>query len=403
MAFPWACNKLLEGLVLSFVGLTAVFVLHQQALPRPQVQDHASPAPDYGHLYQVVGSLFDSGGASNDENNHQKMIKQLEPNQRYTSFQTLSVLDESQCYFGPLTCSSLLVAHHHFICGGRESLLQMMNKLTGSLRSTCSTTEQLKRELSGQQPPQQVDYSRPLQMLEVSMPNTPPMLPHPLLPHSQLDHAASMPLMPSTVSLPMPQNLTDEPLPSLQPLPGSQGTALLQPPGQQAYPCLSQPCASALSADDDDSDPLQAARLAGSFGSISTLASNGASCEPPLQPPPGEACQLQQSEADANNIAEQVLSTEPEVPLVDEQLFRSQPPVCDELELSTMQPSLQLPKQDVLHGTPLDDCLAQLEDVTAPNMPELPDSEGCFLSAPAVLISAPYKLSGCGYRVAESW
>ena len=94
----------------------------------------------------------------------------------------------------------------------------MMNKLTGDLRST-QPSEPL--------PGLQQAGSRCSVRAGPPMPGTPQQhagaacqSSQPTWPSAELDHAPSMALIPSSRSLAVPAGLTDEALPTLQPLPG---------------------------------------------------------------------------------------------------------------------------------------------------------------------------------------
>lgn len=94
----------------------------------------------------------------------------------------------------------------------------MMNKLTGNLRNT-QPSEHL--------PGLQQAGSRCSVRAGPPMPGTPQQRagaacqpPQPSQPSVELDHAPSMALIPSSRSLAVPASLTDEALPTLQPLPG---------------------------------------------------------------------------------------------------------------------------------------------------------------------------------------
>ncbi len=95
----------------------------------------------------------------------------------------------------------------------------MMNKLTGDLRSTQPSEQPQALQQAG---------SRCSARAGPPMPGTPQQhdglacqSAQPARPGADLDHAPSMALIPSSKSLAVPASLTDEALPTLQPLPGS--------------------------------------------------------------------------------------------------------------------------------------------------------------------------------------
>ncbi|EIE26517.1 hypothetical protein COCSUDRAFT_59046 [Coccomyxa subellipsoidea C-169] len=284
-----------------------------EAAPRPREK---SETPDYGKLYSIVNVLFDSGGAANDEKNHKQMMEQLEP-------------------------------------GQRKELLAMMDQLTGNLRSTCPPAqklEQLKAELKAKSqsptPPQQ-----------------PPPTPIPAPARaSRLDHAASMPLMPCTACLPMPQTVSEEPLALMQPLPGSQGTALLQP-----LPCAQQCSFSPVLPPPLASDACELVHCGSGAGSSlgSGIGCGSVAALPGLA---ADAVLLQQSEPE-QSIAEQLL-----VDNSGEGAGMGQAMFDIQQGSGLEEVGLQLPKSSSLGGnTPLDTCLAQLESGTDPTVPESDD------------------------------
>ncbi|CAL8466825.1 g6361 [Coccomyxa elongata] len=269
------------------------------ALPSPEVK--TEPA-NYGKLYSIVNGLFDSRGGSNDESSHKQMMEQLEP-------------------------------------GQRKELLAMMDQLTGNLRNT-EKLEALKAELKAKS-----------QSPQPQLPETPPVLAEAPAPKNlNLDHAASMPLMPSTACLPMPQNVSEEPLALMQPLPGSQGTALLQPMQQCSF-------AGALPPPMSDACELMPRGMAGSVtGSV----------DPSVDAVDALLVEPEQS------IADQLLgdgAAGQGGPGLGQGMFDMQH--SNELEGA----SLQLPKQSCLEqgNSPLDTCLAQLESGTSPTVPESED------------------------------
>lgn len=222
----------------------------------------------------------------------------------------------------------------------RKELLTMMDQLTGNLRNT-EKLEALKAELKAKS-----------QSPQPQLPETPPVLAEAPAPKNlNLDHAASMPLMPSTACLPMPQNVSEEPLALMQPLPGSQGTALLQPLQQCSF-------AGALPPPMSDACELMPRGMAGSVtGSVD----------------PGVDALLVEPE---QSIADQLLGDAAGLgaegqggPSLGQGMFDMQH--SNELDGA----SLQLPKQSCLEqgNSPLDTCLAQLESGTSPTVPE---SEG---------------------------
>ncbi len=239
----------------------------------------------------------------------------------------------------------------------------MMDQLTGNLRSTCPPAqklEQLKAELKAKSqsptPPQQ-----------------PPPTPIPAPARaSRLDHAASMPLMPCTACLPMPQTVSEEPLALMQPLPGSQGTALLQP-----LPCAQQLSFSPVLPPPLASDACELVHCGSGAGS--SLGS-GIGCSSVAALPGVEAADavlLQQSEPE-QSIAEQLL-----VDNSGEGAGMGQAMFDIQQGSGLEEVGLQLPKDSSLGGnTPLDTCLAQLESGTDPTVPE---SDGARLITTVVL------------------
>lgn len=96
----------------------------------------------------------------------------------------------------------------------------MMNKLTGDLRNI-QPREQPQQEVRGAGSRDSARGGQP------PMPGNPQLhaahactSPTAAWPGSQLDHAPSMALIPSSKALAVPASLTDEALPTLQPLPG---------------------------------------------------------------------------------------------------------------------------------------------------------------------------------------
>ncbi len=104
------------------------------------------------------------------------------------------------------------------MCKCRETLAAMMNKLTGDLRNTQPSEQPQASQQAG---------SRCSMRSGPPMPGTPQphagpacQSPQPARPGADLDHAPSLALIPSSKSLAVPASLTDEVLPTLQPLPG---------------------------------------------------------------------------------------------------------------------------------------------------------------------------------------
>ena len=221
----------------------------------------------------------------------------------------------------------------------------MMDQLTGNLRNT-QKLEALKAELKAKS-----------QSPQPQLPETPPVLAEVPAPKNlNLDHAASMPLMPSTACLPMPQNVSEEPLALMQPLPGSQGTALLQPLQQCSF-------AGALPPPMSDACELMPRGMAGSVtGSVDA----GMDAVDALLVEP-EQCIADQLLADGAGLGPAGQAG----PGLGQGMFDMQQ--SNELDGSM----LQLPKQACLEqgNSPLDTCLAQLESGTSPTVPE---SEGAL-------------------------
>ena len=233
----------------------------------------------------------------------------------------------------------------------------MMSQLTGNLRSSVDQTpldtgfvqqlaQQQQLAQGGPEAPladcQPLDAGSRRAMSSISAPRTPPAgSPHhahqqqPVQAHplNQLDYAASMPLMPESASLPMPQP-ADEALASLRPLPGSQGTALLRsgfaaPAAQLAPP---PPLATAESCCMGPADASMAPAL---LASASQCATDGAPAPATMEVSPSAA--------------------------LDEQLFGAMRAGSD------LDATLLLGKEPSMLSTPLDDCLAQLETGHAPS------------------------------------
>ena len=233
----------------------------------------------------------------------------------------------------------------HVLMPCRESLLVMMSQLTGNLRSSCDK-DALLQQLQQQQQlaaadsgieaaGQQLDEALALSSVNFRQQAQPAVAPLPPPQLNALDPAASMPLMPE--SLPMPLS-GDEQSGSLQALPG-QGTALLRssfsaPAAQQQQHAAQSSQASNLSA---------AAAVPASYMGSAMPADSVQF--PAAERPQSDPCDL------------------------DGQLFAT---ARTESDLGTVL--LMGPKEEPgMLRTPLDDCLAQLETGTAPSVPE---SEG---------------------------
>jgi hypothetical protein len=225
----------------------------------------------------------------------------------------------------------------------RKKLLAMMDRLTGNLRNT-QKLEQIKAELKAKS-------CSPTPQQPLLAPSPAPAAPARA---SRLDHAASMALMPSTACLPMPQNVSEEPLALMQPLPGSQGTALLQP-----LPCAQQ-CSFSPMLPPPLSDACELVHcVSGAGSSVGSLGVDASAL-------------LQQNEQE-QSITEQLLNDGSEQGGgIGQGIFDIQQ--SSELD----DAGLQLPKQSSLGGnTPLDTCLAQLGSGADPTVPE---SEGAHCS-----------------------
>ncbi|KAK9916989.1 hypothetical protein WJX75_009549 [Coccomyxa subellipsoidea] len=286
---------------LHFCAPAATSLSAPEAAPSPRVK---TETPDYGKLYSIVNVLFDSAGAANEEKNHKQMMEQLEPLQR-------------------------------------KELLAMMDRLTGNLRNT-QKLEQIKAELKAKSCSPTPQQPQPL-----LAPSPAPAAPARA---SRLDHAASMALMPSTACLPMPQNVSEEPLALMQPLPGSQGTALLQP-----LPCAQQ-CSFSPMLPPPLSDACELVHcVSGAGSSVGSLGVDASAL-------------LQQNEQE-QSITEQLLNDGSEQGGgIGQGIFDIQQ--SSELD----DAGLQLPKQSSLGGnTPLDTCLAQLGSGADPTVPESED------------------------------
>lgn len=236
----------------------------------------------------------------------------------------------------------------------RKELLAMMDQLTGNLRSTCPPAEkleQLKAELKAKS----------------KSPSPPKALPALLPAHQRvlLDHAASMPLMPSTACLPMPQNVSEEPLALMRPLPGSQGTALLQPAMGGCSAQCGFPTALPLPTAADANEAADLMMVGGSSSASNLGLMRGSEEESAAD---AAAALMQQGEPE-QSIADQLLGNAPQ----DEQtLFDIQQGGELDDDAGLLLPT---PKQPSLGqgNTPLDTCLAQLESGPAPSVP---DSDG---------------------------
>jgi hypothetical protein len=278
-------------------------------------------------------------------------------------------------------------ADMHLMHAHRESLLAMMNQLTGNLRSSCDAPApapqpallQQRRRLDAQRQGAALEEGARGSITGSMLPKFAAALPPPQL-LSQLDPAASMPLMPdSAAALPMLPS-ADEPLPSLRPLPGSQGTALLAssfaaPAAQLAPPAV------IISPASCPSPPAVLERLS-TGATVSSV--NPATAAAPLSAPAAatDFCARQQQPSGAA-AAEPITMQRGESDF-DAQFFTAMR-AGSELDPSALllgpSPAKEEAASDGALRTPLDDCLAQLETGGTPSVLE---AEGMLVSLSAM-------------------